>query len=104
MLSEDIIRSDDNNMISHHTNSKRLRIIPQDSALVKAVIIANGIACGDLARAARISQSSLSNYIKGIRHGRQTQLQIHRAFCRLAGKKITPRKFWGKLLTKKGAA
>jgi lambda repressor-like predicted transcriptional regulator len=71
--------------------------ISQDANSVKARIKRNSPSMGEIASAAGISQSSLSNHLRGYRASRPTQLRIWDAYRRLTGQEISPEDFWGNL-------
>ena len=73
------------------------------SAAVKGRIFSRVAKLGDLAGAAGIAQSTLSQYIAGTRNKYETQIAIYNAFCRLASIAPTRRgekAFWGALLNR----
>ena len=72
-------------------------ILAPSGAAVKARIIAAGLRLGDVARAARFSPGSLSDYLAGKRRGVLGQLRIAVAFRKLSGQKISTADFWGDL-------
>ncbi|MBE3100344.1 MAG: hypothetical protein IMZ44_24760 [Planctomycetes bacterium] len=65
--------------------------------------MAAGIKLIDLAAAARIAPSTLSQYLSGQLHNPETQFTIWRRFRRLSGSRITLLEFWGPLLNKEAA-
>ena len=67
-------------------------------AEVKARIVGAGLKLSDLAAAAGISPSSLSNYLAGSVSRPETRVRIWRAFRRLTGQRISLRRFWGHLM------
>lgn len=79
------------------------RILPAPGKLVKARIVGAGILLKDLARAARIQPSTLSDYLRGRISNIHRQIDIHQAFCKLTGTEIALREFWGDLLAREAA-
>ena len=93
--------------ITHMSRSQKYykeRMIAKPSHIVKARIIGAGVALGQLAKAAKISQPALSNYVAGRRNDRANQLAIWDAFCHLTGSQITLEEFWGELLAERKAS
>ncbi len=89
----------------HHDNPMHIaQILPKDGRLVKARMTAAGLKLGDVARAAKISQSSLSNYLRGLRRKRAVHLAIWDAYRRLSLDAISLEDFWGDLLSKRIAS
>jgi len=76
------------------------RIIARPGHRVKARIIGAGLRMADVARAANLSQSSLSNYMAGRVRNPYVQVRIVIAFCELTKQTITVREFWGDLAPK----
>lgn len=75
------------------------RIIAAPGSVVKSKIFAAGLTMGQVARAGRVSQSTLSNHLAGTRSNLLTQVKIWNAFCGLAGSKVSLADFWGELLS-----
>jgi len=88
-------------MTFERKNTARNRILVTAQHAVKSQIVAAGLAMGQLAGAAGISQSSLSNHIGGARANYETQIRIWQAFCRLTGQAVSLADFWGELLSKR---
>lgn len=66
-------------------------------AQVKAKVIAAGLKLSDLADAAGLAPSTLTNYLTGHRKSAETQVRIVRAFRRLTRTRIAYSEFWGPL-------
>ena len=90
-------------MTSNRRTSANPEILVPPGNSVKAKIIAAGLKLGQLAARARISPSTLSDYLAGRIRNVHGQFRIHRAFCNLTGGELTAREFWGKLLAKEAA-
>ena len=67
-------------------------------AFVKALSAAAGVRMGDIAAAAGVSQPTLTNTLRGLRRGGETQRRIWRAVRRMTGCRIAYRHFWGAYL------
>ena len=91
-------------MAKTRNKSAQSKILPQPAAAVKARIVGANIKFKALAKAARISQPSLSNYLNGGRSDRAVQIRIWDAFCQLSGQSIAPGEFWGELLSERMAS
>ena len=74
------------------------KIVVATDGPVKARILAAGVKLGDLARAAGVSQPTISVYLAGRLARPATQLAIFQAFRRLSGQPVTMVEFWGDLL------
>jgi len=80
------------------------KIVPHEGHRVKALIVAEGIRLGALARAAKISQPQLSNHLRGIRADRNAQVAIWDAWTEMSGRTdVSLQQFWGSLLTARKA-
>jgi transcriptional regulator with XRE-family HTH domain len=91
-------------MNNHLPNNRPEKLIARPSDFVKGRIVGAGLKLGDLAKAAGISQPSLSNYLRGIRSDRRVQVIIWDAFCQLTGSSIPLAEFWGEMLSQGRAA
>jgi len=78
-----------------HIAKKTLR---HNGKTVKAQIILAGVAMGELADAAGVHQSTLSNCLAGRSRNLAMQIKLWRAFAKLSGSRATLREFWGDLL------
>lgn len=90
-------------MTQTRRNSANHRILPAPGKLVKARIVAAGILLKDLARAACMKPSTLSDYLSGRIRNVHGQIDVHGAFCKLTGTEVGLREFWGKLLAREAA-
>jgi len=82
---------------SNNPSEATARILPPNAAFVKARIISAGLKLGDLAAAAGVSQSSLSNYLIGRVANYRTQQKIFKSFRKVTGINISFNDFWGPL-------
>ena len=83
--------------------SANRRIIARPGSAVKARIIRGGLLLGELANAARIARSTLSDYLSGRTRNIYGQMRILNAFNRLTDEQFTLREFWGRLTAREAA-
>ena len=87
-------------MAHKRTTSAITQILATPGHSVKGRIIASGLRLADLAEAAGIAASTLSDYLAGRIRNIHGQLSIMLAWCSLAGRQATLREFWGGLLAR----
>jgi len=93
-------------MIEKRKTSDNSIIIRGAAAVTKSKIVAEGIKLLDLAAAAHMAPSTLSDYIGGRLTNIHRRFDIYCAFCRLAGRRVTTpefAEFWG-LIHARGVA
>jgi len=80
------------------TKNHPSRTLHQNSSPVKAQIVGAGVSLGQLAEAAGISPSYLTQFLSGKRRSAKRQRDIFIAFRALSGLDIYIDEFWGSLL------
>ncbi|HUT58076.1 MAG TPA: hypothetical protein VNA25_09540 [Phycisphaerae bacterium] len=90
-------------MTTTRKTSANRRIIARPGSAVKARIINSGLLLGELAKAARIARSTLSDYLSGRTRNVYGQMRILNAFNRLTDEQFTLREFWGRLTAREAA-
>ncbi len=63
----------------------------------------SGLLLQELAKAARIARSTLSDYLSGRIRNIYGQIRILDAFNKLSGEDLTLREFWGRLTAREAA-
>ena len=85
-------------------NTHHAKIVPTKALRVKGLIYAAGIKrLADLAKAAGMPLSTLSDQVSGRRRGFESQVRIVRAFNQITGQELSAAKFWGGLLGEEAA-
>lgn len=83
-------------------NPGNKNILCQARHSVKALIIGEGVALGDLAAEAGVHPSTLSLYLQGRLRNPTRQMQIWEAFRKLApNNRVSMVNFWGPYLSKR---